>query len=130
MRGVNAFRTADCERSAQRGALALACALLLPLGACSGEGVSGPGLSPAAREGRTVYLATCIACHNTDPNLPGPVGPDIAGSSRELVEARVLRGEYPPGYTPKRTSRAMVPLPHLEGKIDALTAYLDEVKEG
>jgi mono/diheme cytochrome c family protein len=82
--------------------------------------------SPAelAQRGRQVYMANCIACHNQDPSVDGALGPAVAGSSRELVEARVLRAEYPEGYTPKRPSKVMIALPHLSGEIDALTAYL------
>ncbi len=76
--------------------------------------------------GRQIYMSNCIACHNPDPNRPGALGPDIAGSSRELVEARVLRNEYPEGYRPKRETRVMIPLPHLEPEIDALVAFLAE----
>ncbi len=105
--------------------LKVACALGVALSGCSGDGGASE-LSATAREGRSVYLATCVACHNRDPSLPGPLGPDIAGASRELVEAKVLRGVYPHSYTPKRPSRAMVPMPHLAEKIDALAAYLAE----
>ena len=79
---------------------------------------------PLAERGKSVYLQQCIACHNLDPAQPGALGPAIKGSSRELVEARVLRAEYPAGYTPKRTTTTMVALPHLADDIDALTAYL------
>jgi mono/diheme cytochrome c family protein len=74
--------------------------------------------------GRRVYTANCIACHHVNPALPGPVGPAVAGSDRSLIEARVVRGEYPPGYTPKQSTGLMVPLPYLRGEIDALAAYL------
>jgi mono/diheme cytochrome c family protein len=74
--------------------------------------------------GRSVYLANCTACHNLDPRSQGAIGPDIAGSSLELIEGKVLRNEYPPGYTPKRDSRAMVPLPYVEKEIPALAAFL------
>ena len=80
--------------------------------------------------GARVYAANCIACHNPDPTQDGVLGPAVAGSSLELLEARVLRGEYPPGYTPKRDTKAMIPLPHLAPDIPALTAYLDSVKGG
>jgi len=85
--------------------------------------------SPAdlAARGRTVYMANCIACHSQDPTMDGALGPAIAGSSRELIEARVMRAEYPPGYTPKRDSRVMIALPHLGGELDALAAYLQSV---
>lgn len=74
--------------------------------------------------GERIYNINCIACHHRDPTQDGGLGPPIAGSSRELLEARVLRGEYPPGYTPKTDTKLMIPLPHLEPEIDALTAFL------
>ena len=48
----------------------------------------------------------------------------MAGSSRELIAARVLRAEYPPGYAPKRETRLMPPQPHLARYLDDLAAYL------
>lgn len=83
--------------------------------------------SPAdlAKRGRSVYMSNCIACHNPDPSQDGALGPAVTGSSQELIEARVIRAEYPPGYTPKRDSRAMIPLPHLQNDIEALTAFLN-----
>ena len=92
-------------------------AFALALGACAGDG------SPAAR-GKQVYLSQCIACHNRDPSKNGPLGPAIKGSSRELLETRVLRGTYPPGYKPKRGSAIMKPMPQLAPAIDDLTAFL------
>jgi len=62
-----------------------------------------------------------------DPIRPGPA---IAGASEELLLARVVRGEYPPGYVPKRPdSGAMARFPQLEGQIPALAAYLAAVEE-
>ena len=78
-----------------------------------------------AARGRSVYLANCIACHAPDPSQEGGLGPAVVGSSRELLEARILRAEYPPGYTPIKTTQMMIPLLHLEGEIDALFAYLN-----
>jgi mono/diheme cytochrome c family protein len=91
---------------------------------CSESGA--PQLSEAAQRGKAVYLSVCIACHNVDPALDGSLGPANAGASRELLEARVVRGEYPPGYKPKRDSRAMPAFPQLADEIDDLTAYLAE----
>jgi hypothetical protein len=48
----------------------------------------------------------------------------VRGASRELLEARILRGAYPPGYTPKRPSAIMQPMPHLAGSLDDLAAFL------
>jgi mono/diheme cytochrome c family protein len=75
--------------------------------------------------GKVVYLANCITCHNSNPRKPGSLGPDVAGSSKELLIARIVHGKYPDGYTPKRSSHVMQALPHLVGDIDALVAYLN-----
>jgi mono/diheme cytochrome c family protein len=74
--------------------------------------------------GRQIYAANCTACHNPDPSKEGSLGPAIKGSSQELLEARILRAAYPPGYTPKRTSNSMPPMPFLKSAIPDLAAYL------
>ena len=105
----------------------LAIAALL-CAACS-SGVDDRQLSELARKGEHVYQNICIACHNGDPNLDGSLGPANAGASAELLEAKIVRGEYPPGYTPKRPdSHAMPRFAHLADDIPALAAYLGEVK--
>jgi mono/diheme cytochrome c family protein len=95
-------------------------ALAAAVAACSGQGA----LSPEAERGRQVYVAQCTSCHSSDPAQNGPLGPAVKGSTRELLEARLLRGTYPPGYTPKRPSAVMQPMPHLAGGLDDLAAYL------
>lgn len=75
--------------------------------------------------GRSAYNANCIACHSLDPTEDGTLGPAVAGSSLVLLEARVLRAEYPEAYEPKRTTRVMIALPHLEPRLVELAAYLD-----
>jgi mono/diheme cytochrome c family protein len=100
--------------------------LLLVLGAtlaCSREDSGDPQEALLAR-GEQVYLNNCTACHSRDPRQPGPVGPPVAGSSLELLEAKVLRNEYPPGHTPKRDTRAMIPLAHMEPELPAIAAFL------
>lgn len=104
--------------------------LLLFLIACTKKESSNGPTQPLTAEqlkekGKGVYVANCIACHNADPKLDGTLGPAVAGSSKELLEARVLRGTYPEGYKPKRPSMSMVALPHLANQIDALHAYLN-----
>jgi mono/diheme cytochrome c family protein len=94
-------------------------ALAVALGGCSDS-----GLSPVAEHGRQVYQAQCIACHSTDPAQPGSLGPPLKGSSRELLEAKVLHGAYPPGYTPKRPTKLMTPIPAAAPDIGALAEYL------
>ena len=84
----------------------------------------GPRELTPAQRGEVVYRTNCASCHNRDPNLPGWLGPPIAGSSRALIADRVLHVAYPPGYIPKRTTHQMRALPWLSGHIDDLTAYL------
>ena len=76
--------------------------------------------------GRAVYNANCIACHNVEPGVDGALGPAVAGASFDLIEARVMRNEYPEGYTPKRDTKVMIALPYLEPDLAALAAYLAE----
>lgn len=79
---------------------------------------------PAVRRGRVAYLGTCIACHNQDPALDGAIGPAIAGSSQELLLAKIVKGEYPAGYKPKRDTKVMPPQPQLEAAVADLAAFL------
>jgi len=98
---------------------ALAATAALALAACG-----GPALSPEAERGRQIYLAQCTQCHAPDPAKPGTVGPPVNGASAELLETKLLRGAYPPGYTPKRPTAIMPPQPQLAKEIPALAAYL------
>ena len=91
----------------------------LALGACSGQVET-----TAAERGRQVYQANCTSCHASDPSRNGPLGPPVKGASPDLLEARIMRGTYPPGYTPKRQSAVMQPLPSLGPSIGDLAAYL------
>jgi mono/diheme cytochrome c family protein len=93
--------------------------LALGLSACEGE-----SLSAEAQRGKRVYLGQCTACHASDPAQAGPVGPALKGSSRELLEAKVLHGTYPPGYRPKRPTAIMPPQPQMANEIAALAAFL------
>jgi mono/diheme cytochrome c family protein len=101
-------------------AAAVAVAAGLALAGC-GEPTSP---TPLAERGRQVYLAQCTACHASDPGSTGPVGPPVKGSSRDLLEAKLLRGTYPPGYAPKRPTAIMPLQPALAPEIPALAAYL------
>jgi len=85
-------------------------------------------VTPRISRGRAAYQAYCQSCHHPDPRLPGVVGPEIAFSSRELLEARVLRAEYPADYRPKRPGRVMPAMPQLKAEIDGLHAYLNALK--
>ena len=77
------------------------------------------------QRGKAIYNLNCIACHNVDPSKDGAVGPALFGSTKELIEARILKATYPPGYKAKRASAQMPALPHLEKEIPALHAFLN-----
>lgn len=109
--------------SASRRWTVFALLLLLALG-CNQGGESADGNAQLIKRGKVVYETSCTACHARAPAEDGPVGPAIAGSSLELLQAKVLRNEYPPGYKPKRDSNAMVALPHVEPDLPAIHAYL------
>ena len=94
------------------------------------NGCHGAHQMTAAERGAVIYRTNCSACHNENPNLPGSLGPAIAGSPKELIAARVLHGAYPVGYDPKRRTHIMKPLPWLGPHIDDLTAYLAAAKSG
>ena len=98
--------------------LALMTALLILAG---GTAAMAAG---SAAKGKQVYMANCIACHNVNPAKPGALGPELKGSSKALVSARVLSAKYPKGYKPKRATKMMPPMPHLKGNIDDLAAFL------
>lgn len=78
----------------------------------------------SAEKGKQVWLGQCVACHNPDPAKDGTLGPAVKGASPALLEARVVRGEYPPGYKPKRPTRVMPPRPDLSPSVPDLAAYL------
>jgi mono/diheme cytochrome c family protein len=104
--------------------MALAMAVMAAATACKrGDGVA---LSQAAQRGRGVYMNVCVACHNADPAKDGAIGPNLIGTTRELIEWRVVKGAYPPGYTPKRATGAMPAFPHLAADVDALYAFVRE----
>jgi mono/diheme cytochrome c family protein len=93
-------------------------------GSSSESNVDSPEAKLIAR-GKAVYFSNCTACHAANPKLQGSQGPDVYGSSLELLTARILEAKYPEGYKPKRESSLMPALPHLKGDINALHAYLN-----
>lgn len=89
-----------------------------------GGSAKGGGAAGDRARGEEVYKKNCAPCHGPDPAVDGPVGPRIGGASAALVEARVLRAGYPPGYQPLRDTRLMPPMPQLEGELAHLSAFL------
>ncbi len=97
---------------------------MLIIAACSKGSDTTPEKLSDRERGRAVFLANCVACHNSDPSKDGPIGPAIKGSPKQLIEARVLRSSYPPDYKPKRQTKIMPQFPYLESEIPYLAAYL------
>lgn len=83
--------------------------------------------------GKRVYMSTCIQCHNRDPNLKGPIGPEMVDAPMEIMTAKVMTGVYPEklpaGFVPKRKTKAMRKLPHLKNDIPAIHAWVQSMKK-
>ena len=101
---------------------------LAALGISCSESQDSKNPPSLVERGKHYYKNVCTACHNGDPSKDGTLGPAVAGSSLALLEAKVLRGEYPPGYTPKRGTSAMPRFEFLAPEIPGLAAYLDAPK--
>ncbi len=94
-----------------------------PAGAAVAAGATKSG---DPKRGEQIYMQHCAACHGPNPAQDGPVGPQIKGASNALIEARMLRGAYPPGYRPKRATKLMPPLPQLKAELSHITAFLGQ----
>ena len=119
----------------KRGCRALAPLLALAALACGNGGDSGGGgggeaggLADQIARGKHYYENVCTACHNGDPNVDGTLGPALAGTPLDVLEAKVMRGEYPEGYTPKRSTSTMARFPYLEPELENIAAYLQSVE--
>ena len=106
--------------------LAAACSAGLGCFACSQGSNGDASQAGASQRGQKIYQNVCIACHNADPTQPGSLGPPLAGASQVLLEAKLLRGEYPPGYTPARPGQTMPRFEYLKDHIGDLAAYLQQ----
>ncbi|MEM7202488.1 MAG: cytochrome c [Planctomycetota bacterium] len=117
--------SSSLARAIRAGVAAAAPALLGLLPACMPAEDVPADWSRAAGRGRDVYRAWCASCHHpSEPWRDGAQGPAVAGASRALLEAKVLRGEYPPGYEPKRRGGTMPIQAHLKDRLGDLTEYL------
>jgi len=104
-------------------ALLAAAAAAELLSACNRK--DAPPADPAVAKGKALYFTHCIACHNANPAVDGTLGPAVKGSGLDLLQARVLRGAYPPGYAPKRETKIMQRLPLTEEDVARLHAFLN-----
>ena len=76
-------------------------------------------------KGRMVYFATCVSCHNNNPKKPGSIGPVVYGVPIDVLTQKIVSGKYPENYRPKRTSKIMPLMPHLNSEISNLYAFIN-----
>ena len=76
-------------------------------------------------KGRMVYFANCVSCHNNNPKKPGSIGPVVYGVPIDVLTQKIVSGEYPENYRPKRTSKIMPLMPHLNSEISNLYAFIN-----
>ena len=85
------------------------------------------------QRGALLYKSNCIQCHNKDPNLKGPIGPEMVDAPLEVMTSKIMTGGYPTvlpqGYVPKRRSKAMKKIPKLQKDIPAIYAWVQSVKK-
>lgn len=77
-----------------------------------------------ANEGKRIYLSVCSKCHNINPTKPGVIGPDIVGSSLELITLKTQKREYPKGYKPKRKTKVMPIIKLNDKQLKSLHEYI------
>ena len=83
--------------------------------------------------GKTIYLSTCIKCHNKDPNIKGAIGPEIVDAPLEIMQHKVATGRYPDilpeGFIPKRKTKQMTKFPNLLKDVPSIHAYVQSLKK-
>ena len=76
-------------------------------------------------KGRMVYYANCVSCHNNSPKKVGSIGPVVYGVPLDVLTEKIVSGKYPENYRPKRTSKIMPLMPHLNSEISNLYAFIN-----
>ena len=82
-------------------------------------------LTTDIEKGRMVYFANCVSCHNNNPKKPGSIGPEVYGVSIDVLTQKIVSGKYPENYRPKRASKIMPSMPHLNKNISNLHAFIN-----
>ena len=82
-------------------------------------------LTTDIEKGRMVYFANCVSCHNNNPKKPGSIGPEVYGVSIDVLTQKIVSGKYPENYRPKRTSKIMPSMPHLNKEISNLHSFIN-----
>ena len=86
---------------------------------------SNISLTADINKGRKVYFVHCASCHNHNPKKPGSIGPAVYGVSIDVLTKKIVYGKYPENYRPKRTSKIMPSMPHLNKEISNLHAFIN-----
>ncbi len=82
-------------------------------------------LTTDIEKGRMLYFANCVSCHNNNPRKPGSIGPEVYGVSIDVLTQKIVSGKYPENYRPKRSSKIMPSMPHLNKDISNLHAFIN-----
>jgi mono/diheme cytochrome c family protein len=97
------------------------------------EATKEPASTSLIDKGRRLYISNCISCHNKDPNVKGPIGPEIIDAPLEIMTAKIMTGKYPDllpeGFKPKRTTKLMRPITKLKDDIPAIYEYVQSMKK-
>jgi mono/diheme cytochrome c family protein len=84
-------------------------------------------------KGKKVYLSTCVKCHNKDPNVKGPIGPELVDAPLEIMVYKVANGRYPKelpaGFVPKRKTNQMIKQPKYVDDVPSIHAYIQSLKK-
>lgn len=84
-------------------------------------------------KGKRLYLSNCIQCHNRDPSKKGPIGPEMTDAPLSVMTSKIMTGVYPtvlpPGFVPKRKTKAMRKITKLEKDIPAIFAFVQSFKK-
>jgi mono/diheme cytochrome c family protein len=85
------------------------------------------------QKGKAIYLSACIKCHNKDPNVKGPIGPEIVDAPLEVMQHKVATGRYPDvlpeGFVPKRKTKQMTKFPQYLKDVPSIHAYVQSLKK-
>ena len=82
-------------------------------------------LTTDIEKGRMLYFANCVSCHSNNPKKPGSIGPEVFGVSINVLTQKIVSGKYPENYRPKRSSKIMPSMPHLNKDISNLHEFIN-----
>lgn len=110
--------------------LALILSIFIQMGWAQAQPVA---VKPDLAKGKRLYQ-TCIQCHNKDPNVKGPIGPELTDAPLSIMQWKVENGggypsTLPPGFVPKRKSKAMKKIPNLVKDVPHIYAWIQSVKK-